>query len=91
MARQEKIRIAERTRAGLARAKRAGKQLGRPRKIRPERVRELRGLGLSWSAIAKELNIAIDGTAIWRIMADRQLNLRIVQAHRPFTARSPSS
>lgn len=58
LAKQEKIRISERTRAGLARAKRQGKQLGRPRKIRPERVRELRELGLSWSAVAKELNIA---------------------------------
>jgi len=58
LARQEKIRISERTRAGLARAKREGKQLGRPRKIRAERVRELRALGLSWSAVAKELNIA---------------------------------
>lgn len=58
LARQEKIRISERTRAGLARAKLQGKQIGRPRKIRPERVRELRALGLSWSAVAKELNIA---------------------------------
>jgi DNA invertase Pin-like site-specific DNA recombinase len=58
VAKQEKIRISERTRAGLARARRQGKQLGRPRKIRPERVRELRELGLSWSAIATELNIA---------------------------------
>lgn len=58
LARQEKIRISERTKAGLARARREGKQLGRPRKIRPERVRELRALGLSWSQIARELSIA---------------------------------
>lgn len=58
LARQERARISERTRAGLARARREGKQLGRPRKIRPERVRELRALGLSWSAIARELSIA---------------------------------
>lgn len=58
VAKQEKIRISERTRAGLARARREGKQLGRPKKIRPERVRELRALGLSWSQIARELSIA---------------------------------
>jgi DNA invertase Pin-like site-specific DNA recombinase len=58
LARQEKVRISERTRAGLARAKREGKAVGRPHKVRPERIRELRALGLSWSAIAKELSIA---------------------------------
>lgn len=58
LARQEKIRISERTKAGLARAKRQGKQLGRPREVTPDAVRKLRAEGLSWSAIAQKLDIA---------------------------------
>ena len=59
IARQERVRISERTRAGLDRARRQGKRLGRPRVAVPsDEVRSLRREGFSWSAISRELGIA---------------------------------
>jgi DNA invertase Pin-like site-specific DNA recombinase len=59
IAKQEKIRISERTKAGLERARKQGKQLGRPRPfVSPERIKELREQGLSWRGIARETGIA---------------------------------
>ncbi len=59
IARQERVRLSERTRTGLDRARRQGKQLGRPRVEVPcDEVGSLRSQGWSWSAIAKELDIA---------------------------------
>lgn len=58
IAKQEKVRISERVRAGLYRAKtqgtKSGKPIGRPRiLIANDRVVELRTTGLSWRAIAQ--------------------------------------
>jgi DNA invertase Pin-like site-specific DNA recombinase len=59
IAKQERIRLSERTRAGLEQARRRGKILGRPRvKISPDAIRQLRAEGLSWSAIANRLGVA---------------------------------
>lgn len=46
--------IRERVRAGLNNARAKGRQLGRPRKIDPEKLVELRKSGLSFSQIAKQ-------------------------------------
>ena len=58
LARQEKIRIQERTKAGLERAKRKGKVLGRPQTIDRAKILELRTQGLSMRKIAAELGIS---------------------------------
>ena len=60
LAKQERIRISERTKAGLARVKSKGVKLGRP-KIPQEIVLEaqsLRSKGLSYSRIGQEMNIS---------------------------------
>ena len=59
IARQEKIRIAERTRAGLERARRQGKTLGRPRvSVDAQAIRDLRAQGLSWAVIAERTGVS---------------------------------
>lgn len=60
LARQEKIRIGERTRAALSRARQNGKILGRRRTAGDKSARAvmLRKQGLSFSAIGKELGIS---------------------------------
>jgi DNA invertase Pin-like site-specific DNA recombinase len=63
MAEFERSLIQERVRAGLRNAKAKGKRLGRPRvAVDEKRVQALRGLGVPWRAIAKELGIGV-GTA----------------------------
>jgi resolvase-like protein len=60
LAKQERLRISDRTKAGLQRAVSQGKTLGRP-KSNPdidERAIELRQQGYSFSRIAHELNIS---------------------------------
>src|SRR5438270_13222128 len=53
LAKQERLRISERTKAGLQRARRAGKVLGRPRvEVDVEKLRKLQGDGLSLRQIA---------------------------------------
>ncbi len=60
LAKQERIRISERTRAGLDRVRSKGIRLGRPKT--PEeiiaRAKSLREKGLSYSEIAKEMQIS---------------------------------
>jgi DNA invertase Pin-like site-specific DNA recombinase len=59
VAKQERIRLAERTRAGLERVRREGKKLGRPTaKIDAETVRVLRSEGVSWSEISRRTGVA---------------------------------
>jgi putative DNA-invertase from lambdoid prophage Rac len=61
VAEQERARIAERTRAGMAAAKRRGARLGRPRaRLDEERLRELKGRGWSVRKMAAAMNV---GTA----------------------------
>jgi DNA invertase Pin-like site-specific DNA recombinase len=62
IAKQEALRISERVRAGLNRAKENGKTLGRPRvSLDAVRITSLRKQGLSWEAIAHELAVG-EGT-----------------------------
>ncbi|HTC95712.1 MAG TPA: recombinase family protein [Terriglobales bacterium] len=59
IAKQEKVRISERTRAGLDRARRQGKSLGRPKvQVNSDLIRALRAKGVSWDAIAQQTGIA---------------------------------
>jgi hypothetical protein len=49
LAKQERLRISDRTKAGLNRARRQGKVLGRPRvAVDVKRVRELQAAGMSY-------------------------------------------
>jgi DNA invertase Pin-like site-specific DNA recombinase len=58
IAKQERLRISERTKAGVDRAKRAGKHCGRPARVFDrKKVHELRRRGMSMSAIAAALGI----------------------------------
>jgi DNA invertase Pin-like site-specific DNA recombinase len=58
IAKQERIRLSERTRAGLARARREGKTLGRPRVAADAAmIRALRRDGISWSEIARRSGV----------------------------------
>ena len=58
LAKQERIRISERTKAGLERIRRSGKALGRPQQANIDKVKQLREQGLSMAAIAKECSIS---------------------------------
>lgn len=63
LAKQERVRIQERVRAGLERARvrgtKSGRAIGRPELIFDrERARQLRREGGSWTAIARELGIS---------------------------------
>ena len=59
LAKQERLRLQERVRAGLMRARREGKRLGRPRRVFDRRrVVEMRLAGISWRQIAAEVGIS---------------------------------
>jgi DNA invertase Pin-like site-specific DNA recombinase len=60
VAEQERLRISERTKAGLERARRAGKKLGKPGfAIDLGRARALREAGRSFRQIAAELGVSV--------------------------------
>jgi DNA invertase Pin-like site-specific DNA recombinase len=64
IAKQERIRISERVRAGLERARKngtkTGRPIGRPRVVfRRDQVAELRTQGLSWPRIARKLGASV--------------------------------
>ncbi len=58
-AKQEHVRISERTKAGLERVRANGTRLGRPpvREIDPQKVRNLRSEGKSWTTVLKEMGL----------------------------------
>ncbi len=59
IAKQERVRLSERTKAGLAIARSKGRQLGRPRlDVQPAEITRLKASGLSLRAIGRELNIS---------------------------------
>lgn len=61
LAQQERINISERTLAGLARARRAGKTLGRPRpEINLTRVHKLKSDGMGLRGIAADAGVAVN-------------------------------
>jgi DNA invertase Pin-like site-specific DNA recombinase len=56
VAKQERVRLSERTLAGLERARKQGKILGRPRsKVDGNEIRALRASGLSWGEIGRQM------------------------------------
>lgn len=60
LAKQERLRISERTKAGLQRARRAGKTLGRPRvDVDTAELNRLRDSGLSLRQIASKTSISL--------------------------------
>jgi DNA invertase Pin-like site-specific DNA recombinase len=60
LAKQERLRISERTKAGLQRARRAGKTLGRPRvEINADKIRRLRKRGFSLRQIASQERLSL--------------------------------
>ncbi|PYV70034.1 MAG: resolvase [Acidobacteria bacterium] len=59
IAKQERVRLAERTRAGLERVRREGKTLGRPAaKADTATIRRMRDKGKSWSEIARKTGLS---------------------------------
>lgn len=58
VAQMERELIRERQQEGIEAAKAAGKHLGRPSKVTPEKVKELRAQGLSISKVAAQLGIS---------------------------------
>jgi DNA invertase Pin-like site-specific DNA recombinase len=59
IAKQERVRLSERTRAGIAVARSRGAKLGRPRlKVQAAEIARLRAQGLSLRAIGRELHIS---------------------------------
>jgi len=61
IAKQERIRISERTKAGLERAKRQGKLLGRPSVSQTvmQQIKTLRSQGKSIRAVARECSVSV--------------------------------
>jgi len=64
IAKQERVRISERVKAGLARSRengtRSGKEIGRPRVVfRRDEVREMRLQGLSWRSISRRAGVSV--------------------------------
>lgn len=60
VAEQERAQIAERTKAGLARARKKGVQLGRPkRRVDKRRAERLRAKGMSFREIADQLGVPL--------------------------------
>ncbi|MGO8996496.1 MAG: recombinase family protein [Polyangiaceae bacterium] len=60
VAEQERTRLVERTKAGIDRARRAGKRIGRPpRRVDVERARELRAAGRTLREVAGELGVGV--------------------------------
>jgi len=65
VAQQERLRISERTKAGMDRARRAGTHVGRPRAVCDvAKARRLRAKGESYSAIAQKLKVS--RAMIWK-------------------------
>ena len=60
VAKQERVRLSERTLAGLERARKQGKVLGRRPNaaVDASKIRELRDRGMSWGAISRETGLA---------------------------------
>jgi DNA invertase Pin-like site-specific DNA recombinase len=63
VAKQERVRLSQRVKAGLETARAKGKRLGRPQVfVEPSTIAMLRQRGRSWPQIARELGIGV-GTA----------------------------
>jgi DNA invertase Pin-like site-specific DNA recombinase len=59
IAKQERVRLSERTKAGLERARKQGKTLGRPKaEVNASMIRAMRARNLSWGAISRHTGLA---------------------------------
>jgi DNA invertase Pin-like site-specific DNA recombinase len=59
VAKQERVRLSERTKAGLERARKQGKILGRPKaEVNVSMIRAMRARNLSWGAISRQTGLA---------------------------------
>lgn len=68
LAKQERVRLIERTKAGLQTARRNGKRLGRPKlSVEPSEIRRLRSEGLNAREITERLGIS--RASLYRAMA----------------------
>ena len=73
IAKQERLRISERTKAGLERARREGKHCGRPRRVfRRDLVAQLRAEGLSWPRSQNSLEFP--SRRLWMPIAVRKVS-----------------
>jgi DNA invertase Pin-like site-specific DNA recombinase len=73
IAKQERLRISERTKAGLQRARAAGKILGRPRReVDVAKIRRLRRAGNSWREVAQAMKIN-SATCFYRVKKGRRI------------------
>ena len=69
VAKQERVRLSERTRAGIAMARSKGRQIGRPRlRVRFADIARLMAKGLSRRAVGRELGIS-EGSVRRRLTA----------------------
>lgn len=60
IAKQERQRISERTKAGMERARAKGSTIGRPLKVfRRDRLMDLRKQGMSWRKMSAELGVGV--------------------------------
>ena len=60
IAQQERLRLVERTKAGLERARANGKQIGRPRRVfQRSQILELRAAGQSWRQMAAVFGVGV--------------------------------
>lgn len=72
LAKQERLKISERTKAGLRRAKREGKRLGRaPLGVQASQIRELQASGLSLRQIAAQTGWSLS-TVTRTLKAEKQ-------------------
>jgi len=67
IAKQERVRRSERTKASIERRRAEGKKVGPETRIDHARVRELRSAGKSFPAIAREMRISVG--AAWKACA----------------------
>jgi DNA invertase Pin-like site-specific DNA recombinase len=75
VAQQERLRISERTKAGMARVRATGKHVGRPRAdVNLDHARHLRQQGMTYTAIAKQLKLS--RAVIWK-----RLNVSVANRH----------
>ena len=80
IAKQERLRISERTKAGMERAKRAGKHCGRPARVVDRvKIAEMRKAGLSLREIGKKLGVSFMTVA----RALKPVTEAVTEARRP--------
>lgn len=76
LAKQERIRLSERTKAGMARRRAEGVQMGPPAKnaMVIERIRELKQQGLSNYAVSKSLGVSVAKYSVKSVQVTSGLN-----------------